>query len=168
MLAASLRFADCYLLIIVSGMRPQMPVTPPAPTTPPLPPRATPTPPPELQDPLVDPTLTFSTTPSLSIPTPDDHEVARLKAQVEALSRQLQERQKDPVSTPAASTAVRQTRKRPASQAYTEALGIERESADEREGRRVEKSTKKARTKGAMAELDKMLGIDKDKGKKKK
>jgi hypothetical protein len=94
--------------------------------------------------------------------------IARLKAQVEALSRQLQERQKDPVSTPAASTAVRQTRKRPASQAYTEALGIERESADEREGRRVEKSTKKARTKGAMAELDKMLGIDKDKGKKKK
>jgi hypothetical protein len=95
---------------------------------------------------------------------------------VEALSRQLQERQKDPVSTPAdkgASTAVRQTRKRPASQAHTEALGIERESADEREVRRVEKSTKKARTKGTREELDKMLGIDrskqaKDKGKKKK
>ena len=38
--------------------------------------------------------------------------------------------------------------------------------------RRVEKSTKKARTKGAREELDKMLGIDrskqgKDKGKKK-
>ncbi|KAN0067356.1 hypothetical protein V8E54_014619 [Elaphomyces granulatus] len=116
--------------------------------------------------PLVDPTLTFSTsptTPSLSIPTPDDYEqeeVARLKAQVEALSRLLQECQKDPVSTPAdkgASTAVRQTRKRPASQAYTEALEIERESADEREVRRVEKSTKKARTKGAREELDKML-----------
>jgi hypothetical protein len=79
------------------------------------------------------------------------------------------------VSTPAdkgASTAVQQTRKRPASQAYTEALGIKRESADEREVRRVEKSTKKARTKGAREELDKMLGIDhrskqgKDKGKK--
>jgi len=65
--------------------------------------------------------------PSLSIPTPDDHEQeARLKAQVEDLSRQLQEcqSQRRPIK-------LRQTRKRPASQAYTEALGIKRESADE-------------------------------------
>jgi hypothetical protein len=39
-------------------------------------------------------------------------------------------------------------------------LGIKKESADEREVRRVEKSWKKARTKGAREELDKMLGID--------
>lgn len=92
------------------------------------------------------------------------------------MSRQLQlqdQHQRDPVSTPAdkdASTAGRQTRKRPASQAYQEALGIERESADEREVRRVEKSTKKARTMGEREELDQELGIDrskqdKDKGK---
>ena len=51
----------------------------------------------------------------------------------------------------------------PASQAYTEALGIERESADEWEVRRVEKSTKKAKTKGAREELDKILGIHRSK-----
>jgi hypothetical protein len=75
---------------------------------------------------------TSPTTPSLSIQTPDHHEqeeVARIKAQLEALSRQLQERQRDPVSTPAdkgASTAGRQTRKRPASQVYTD-LGSDQE-----------------------------------------
>jgi len=80
---------------------------------------------------------------------------------LEALSRQLQEHRRDP--TPAdtgAPTAGRQTRKRPASQALQEALGIERESADEQEARRVEKSTKKARTTGGREELDKVLGND--------
>ena len=138
------------------------PVTPPV--TPPAPlPRAPATTP--QTNPLVDPTLTTSpTTPSLSLPalpiqTPDDHEQAeeliRLKAQVEALSRQLQEHQRNPASTPprkGISTAGRQTRKRPASQVYQEALGIEREREDEREVRRVEKSAK-ARTMGGREEL---------------
>ncbi|KAN0067913.1 hypothetical protein V8E54_002686 [Elaphomyces granulatus] len=95
--------------------------------TPPLPPLATPTPTPVwwIRHLLFQPVRPHH--PSLSIPTPDDHEQeARLKAQVEDLSRQLQEcqSQRRPIK-------LRQTRKRPASQAYTEALGIKRESADE-------------------------------------
>jgi len=135
------------------------------PVTPPVTPRVTPLPRAPATSPPVDPTLTSPTTPSLapslSVPSlstpshpiqaPDDpeQEVARLKAQLEALSRQLQEHRRDP--TPADTgtpIAGRQTRKRPASQALQEALGIERESADEREARRVEKSTKKVRTMG--------------------
>ena len=167
MLAASSRFADCYLLIIALGMQRLTPVTPPV--TPPAPlPRAPATT--QQTNPPVDPTLTTSpTTLSLSLPalvpiqTPDDHkqeELIRLKAQVEALSRQLQEHQRNPASTPprkGASTAGRQTRKRPASQVYQEALGRERETEDEREVRRVEKSAKKARTMGGREELDKEL-----------
>jgi hypothetical protein len=86
----------------------QMPVTPPAPTTPPLPPLATPT-----------PTPTSGGSDTYFFHQSDHTNPWRSWAQ-------LQECQKDPVSMPAdkgASTAVPQTRKRPASQAYTEALG---------------------------------------------
>jgi hypothetical protein len=156
------------------------------PMTPPTMPMTPPTP----VDPRIITISPNSTTaqvaqPSLSVPsvpTPEfedhDREVARLKAELEALSRRFQEHQRQSIHDPQQHTASpssvgevqsapgpegtsskRRTRKRPVSQVYKDAIGIERESADEREVRRVEKSTKKTKTTGAREEMAGLLSV---------
>lgn len=60
-------------------------------------------------------------------------------------------------SQPKSSSAQSRTRKRPASNLYTEAIGIERESGEEQETRQRERTQKKRKTQKARAEVNSLF-----------